>query len=420
MLLGSLTQWLWQILALAAVSVPLAGLGTLFCPLLVFWIMRSAMRNAPQGRGVISRKHLAIAGGASLLLAAVALAMPVPGRARAALVPQEFPGLKIALPGWPRVESIELFDNGSIKFVQPGKNGFVAVRWSDSDPVQSEEYVKVVTGGTLDIRDRWSTPVGGHEGTTFLLESSKVPGVTMCTIWNCLPDHRVLWITTYLNAPQSSVQATHQKIVESVACHAISDASGKDRVFPSFVPPPQFTQDDTSESPTFFGPNQEMIILEPGVSGRNPLVESDISPDMVASRITGIGLLEKIEGMPSVQTVRDALGHERKVWSALGSTRINPVVQVEWMVWYCDKRSMTFSRSTAPTASTSCEKEWKRCCRRRAIHSEELSVVSCQLLENVLEFHWQLMTVNSLRFQGEPMPSDINITVTDRLGRRLR
>jgi hypothetical protein len=40
--------------------------------------------------------------------------------------------------------------------------------------------------------------------------------------------------------------------------------------------------------------------------------------------------------------MHDLLGHERRVWSAVGNTSGGTLVQVEVMVWYCDVRDMTF------------------------------------------------------------------------------
>ena len=52
--------------------------------------------------------------------------------------------------------------------------------------------------------------------------------------------------------------------------------------------------------------------------------------------------LESIEGTPQLRTVNDLLGHERRVWTANGAAGDGSRVQVEVMVWWCDRRDMTF------------------------------------------------------------------------------
>jgi hypothetical protein len=40
--------------------------------------------------------------------------------------------------------------------------------------------------------------------------------------------------------------------------------------------------------------------------------------------------------------VNDLQGHQRRVWSVAGVTAAHDAVQMELMIWHCDKRNLTF------------------------------------------------------------------------------
>jgi hypothetical protein len=137
--------------------------------------------------------------------------------------------------------------------------------------------------------------------------------------------------------------ATHQAIVESVHCHA-KEGRGSTQalaVFPGFIPPPGFRPDPASASLSFTGPRGQSIVFYAAVPGRHPLVDNVVSPDQVATMLRSSGSLSSIDSVSPVTITSDLLGHDRRIWSAAG-TGPQGKVQVEVMVWWCDRRDMTF------------------------------------------------------------------------------
>ena len=112
-----------------------------------------------------------------------------------------FPGLEILLPNnWLASERSLYFENGSIKVTDPADaTRFVSVRWVSGEPVDPDEFVKVVTGGTMTVARSEPAPVGGHEGSTFTSRAARTATSAAVTIWNCGKDRRTIWIFSSLN-----------------------------------------------------------------------------------------------------------------------------------------------------------------------------------------------------------------------------
>jgi hypothetical protein len=91
----------------------------------------------------------------------------------------------------------------------------------------------------------------------------------------------------------------------------------------------------------FTGPKGQTIVLDAAASGRSDL-ESATSPATVEPLIKELTRLKTLSAPPTLTNVRDLQGHERRVWSAAGTTYGGAQLQVEMMVWYCNVRNMTF------------------------------------------------------------------------------
>ena len=348
LVVGQVTQLLWQPFLYPTISLPAAAIITLLLPLVLFRLGRSVVGEQNLGGAEpVGAPHVII--GLVLTAAAVAAAglLPAPGHSAVKLAAQTYPGLTISLPdGWEVEEKSIAFANGTVRFAEPaGGDHFISVRWADSDPVQTDDYIKPVAAAlNMEVRDRTPQSVGGHEGVTFYLESIDHNSRAAATVWNCTNDHRVVRVLTNLSAPKASMLATHQKVVESAHCHSGEGIASTqpEKVLPEFTPPPGFARSPTSPSLQYVGPRRQTIVFDPAVNGRSQLVDAVVSPDLVATMLKSTGSLSSIDGAPQLLTATDLLGHERRVWSAAGTGSDGNRVQVEVMVWWCDRRDMTF------------------------------------------------------------------------------
>jgi hypothetical protein len=154
---------------------------------------------------------------------------------------------------------------------------------------------------------------------------------------------------SFLNAPKEVMIATHNKVLSTVRCHRESDRATTGAVFPSFVPPQAFERDKESSNLLFVGPAGQNVIFEPAVSGRSLVVSGSVSDDVVVAMLKQVFAIQELDAPPAMHTIRDLLNHERRLWSAKGTTSGGVEVQVEVMVWYCDVRNMTFIGGYATT-----------------------------------------------------------------------
>ncbi|MEO6436545.1 MAG: hypothetical protein ABIP55_12410 [Tepidisphaeraceae bacterium] len=351
LILGMISQMLWQLMARPLLAL-IAGAGlALLVPFAVFPLMRAALRDrttALADANGVGATQVLITAAAALLIAGAAFLMPGAAGASLTLAPRDLSGLTVALPAdWSVAEENVAFEIGTLKHAQPNADAkYVSVRWAESGPVQADDFVKVVTGGAAwNARDRSPALAGGHEGTTFFLESPNRDERAAVTLWHCPQDHRVLWIVTNLAAPEPSLRATHRRLVESIHCHT-SDAStsrpSAEKVFPTFVAPPGFTRQSTSTAPLFLGSKGESILFLPAIAGRSQLTGADLAPAAAAEMFKGIGLLQSLDGQPVLTTAGDLSGHQRRVWSVSGKAPDGSTLQVEVVAWYCNARKMTF------------------------------------------------------------------------------
>jgi hypothetical protein len=225
----------------------------------------------------------------------------------------------------------------------------MALRWSTGDPVQPHEYVKLLTGDQLPIQDREPVSVSGHDAVTFYLESPDRSSRAACTIWNCPQDRRSMSLFSFLNAPKEVMIATHKKVLGTVRCHRESDRATTGAVFPAFIPPQAFERDQESSTLLYIGPAGQNIIFEPAAAGRSLVVSGGVSEDVVASMIKQVFAIQQLDAPPTMHTISDLFNHQRRVWSAKGTTSGGREVQVEVMVWHCDVRNMTFIGGYATT-----------------------------------------------------------------------
>jgi hypothetical protein len=356
---GELSQLLWQPFNFPSISIPAAAVVTILLSFAIFPIGRPLTGEGREAVDPMGLLHVILVGVVAIGAGVFAVLLPAPGHSTLKLVPQTFPGLTIALPpDWQAEEKSTQSDAGTIRLADPaGGDHFLSVRWTDSDNVLPDDYIKVISAGTLEVKERVPALVSGHEGATFqLTPPGKPDDLHIATIWYCPPDHRVMWITTHLLQPRASMLATHQRVVESVHCHTgegkpTTAAAASERVFPQFVPPPGYGRDPNPDLMRFIGPRRETIVFDAAVAGRSALVDTAVSPENFANRLKGIGLLVSIEGTPQERTVNDLLGHTRRVWSAKGAASDGTRVQVEVMVWWCDRRDMTFIGTYAAQGS---------------------------------------------------------------------
>lgn len=342
---GLFTQQLWQWMGNPAVALPIAAVGTGLLPLAVFPAVRAAMRDrATLGRTAASGTMVAIAAVGVIVCAAVALALPVAARSSVALVEQQLPGLAISLPAnWPIAQRDPLFEYGALKTTEPNSpDHYIKVQWFTSDPVQLDEYAaRIAATGQMTVKNREPAFPSSHQAATFTLAAPDDAAHALVTIWNCSQDHRTVWIFTYLSGSLRSVRATHDKIIQSVRCHTGGAKATTRPVFPSFVPPPGFSRDPESPAMLFTGAKGQTIVFDAAVMGRQGLAEANVAPSVVEPLLKELANLQTIE-TPTLRSVRDLQGHERRVWSATGTTSFGVPLQVEMMVWYCDVKNMTF------------------------------------------------------------------------------
>jgi hypothetical protein len=339
---GMFSQLMWSSTAAPAITLPIAAVGAALAPFAIFPIVRRAFEGEGEGAAPLNANHVIMAAAVALLACAIAFAIPAPIRSNVKLVPQQLPGLRVSLPDWNALERNMLGDYGTIKLDDPAGYGrYMALHWTSGDPVQADEHVRAITGGQMLVVERNATVVSGHEAVTYYLESGDRARRAYTTIWNCPQDHRVCWLFSYLNGSKSAIYATHQRVLDTVRCHT-GDKPTAVAVFPRYIAPAGFTKNPDSPALMYLGPERQTIVLDAGIGGKSSLLAGDVPDDAVASLITQLAGLEKLEGKPSINTMHDLLGHERRVWSAVGNTSGGTLVQVEVMVWYCDVRDMTF------------------------------------------------------------------------------
>jgi hypothetical protein len=177
--------------------------------------------------------------------------------------------------------------------------------------------------------------------------ASAANDLVVATIWYCNQDHRMMWVISHLSGPQSAMLATHQRVVESVHCHVAegrptTGATAAEKLFPGFAPPPGFVRDTSTTLLRFIGPRRQTIVFDAAVAGRSGLMESGVTPAMIANLLKTGGTLTSVEGTPQLRTTPDLLGHQRRIWTVNGASPDGTRVQVEVMAWWCDRRDMTF------------------------------------------------------------------------------
>lgn len=343
LVVGMAIQLVWQPIAYPMIALPLVGVVTLLLPFALFPLARGLKPDTRAQPSALAAIHIWMAVAIAFVMTLAAIAVPAPARSNVKLAHRTFPGIEIELPDWSTEEENASFESGSIRLTDPGQEGkFLSFRWTDSDPVQTGEYVSLITGTDLKVKSRDQDFIAGHEGAEFYLESSDGSERAYATIWNCPQDHRVLWVLSNLSGPKGNMEATHKRVVSSVRCHTGTGAPTTQKVFPSFVPPPGFTQNPLSKSRMYLGPKHETIVLDAGVPGRSRIVDATLSPEMVETILKSTGALTTVDGPAQMRTVPDLSGHQRRVWSATGTNSNGKAVQVEVMVWYCDTRDLTF------------------------------------------------------------------------------
>jgi hypothetical protein len=350
LVVGMVTQLLWQSLNHPIISLPLAAALTMLLPFAIFPLGRAMMSETRDLTDDAGPTAVAAAFIICIGLAAAAFMIPAPGHSTLKLIAQTFPGLQISLPNWSVSENSVQFESGAIKLADPSgqDDKYISLRWSDSDPIQPDDYIRTLTGGLLQIKDRSMTQIGSHEGVTYYLESDSGSARAVATVWNCPNDHRAASIFTAIAGSKPYLLATHQRIVDSVHCHTgAATTMQTEQVFPRFAPPPGFVRDTASKSLSFVGPGSQSIVFAPAVAGQSDLAAVNLPPALIAGKLKEMGLLESVDGTPESRTVQDLSGHPRRVWSASGKTRAGNQVQVEVMVWWCDRRDMTFSGAYA-------------------------------------------------------------------------
>ncbi len=339
---GLFSEQLWHSLAAPAIAIPVAAIATGLLPLAVFpmvrWILRDSPRLGARGAGATA---VALAAVGSVISAAVAMSLPVPGRSSIPLVEQKLPSLVLDLPQWNVEEREALFEYGSLKLNEPNGPGRIAVHWFSGDPVAVDDYIDLIRGPMTQQGREVAFP-GSHQGVTFTLAAPDGGGEhAMVTIWNCTQDKRTIWISTALAQTLSALRATHEKIIASVRCHTGGERPTTRAVFPSFVPPPGFVRDTKSHAMLFTGDKGQTIVFDAAVMGHQTLADADVSPQVVEPLLKELASLNTIN-TPTLRSLRDLQGHERRVWSATGTTSFGVPLQVEMMVWYCDVKNMTF------------------------------------------------------------------------------
>ena len=355
---GFVTHVLWQSTLRPQLWLPVAAAATLLAPLVIFPLLRPFRREqrsltVPRP---IGEAHVAAVALAAAVLLVAAYFIPVPGRSNVQLARRFYPSLFIALPAWEAEQDFASMEVGSVKLKDPrgaAAERFLALRWIDSDPVQADEHVQTIAVGDLAVRDQWPAFVSRHQGTTFYLESNDRRDRAAATVWNCPQDHRVLWIVSHLAGPRSSMLATHDHVLRNVRCHTGRDkqvagaAAATQRVHPSFAPPPGFTR--AGESPSaaglvYVGANGQEIVFDAALPGRSDVINESVTGEIIARLLTQRGLLQRVDGAPALTTGTDMHGHPRRVWSVAGVTASSSrtPVQMELMIWHCDKRNLTF------------------------------------------------------------------------------
>ena len=338
-LVGLFTQSLWQSMAAPIIALPLAAVGSFLAPLVMFPLVESAMgASTSEEPKPIAAGHVTLAAVALVAAMAGALLVPPTPRFGFNFITHQLPGVDVALPDWKIENKSDLFDYGNIKIADPRVAGhYLSLYWSDSDRVQPDDYLKNIS--EMPVIQRTTAFIGGHEGVTFFVQSSQ-EAYAMITIWNCPSDRRVMWLFSFLSDP-AATRAVHGRVLETIRCHT-GNRPQVQAVFPTYAAPPGFKREQRAQVLSFIGPKEETIAFTPASSARSPMVGDDVTPEKIASMLKGLDLMSDISTPPTRQIVPDVVGHERRVWSAVGTTRDGVTVQVDLMVWFCDKRNMTF------------------------------------------------------------------------------
>jgi hypothetical protein len=352
-IVGFTTFVLWRSTLRPTFTLPIAAVATVIAPFLIFPIMRRFRDETAIGGASppVGEMHVVSAIVAAVAILATAWFIPVAGRSNVRLTGKTYPSLFIGLPEWEAEQSAAMMDFGSIRLKDPRSpsDRFIALRWIDSDPVQPDEHVQTIAVGGLVVRDRSVASAGRHEATTYYLESDDHLSRAVATVWNCPQDHRVLWLFSYLSGPKSAMLATHEKILKTVRCHTgrNKEAAGAatQRIYPSFAAPPGFMRAEDEPANTelmYVGTNDRAIVFAAALPGRMDVTKETVSPAIISRLIAQWGVLQRIEGTPTLTSVNDLQGHSRRVWSIAGVTASSDAVQMELMIWYCDKRNLTF------------------------------------------------------------------------------
>ena len=358
LVVGMLTQLLWQPFVYPEVSLVGAAVVTLILPFLLFNIGRALAGERPVASEPVGITNIIMVGVFAVAAVIAAFMLPAPGHSSVRLYPQTFPRLSIALPDWTVEEKSTGSSAGSVRLADPaGGDHFLSVRWVESAPVTADEDIKGVAAALeMESRDRTPASVSAHEGVTFYLESADRNEHALATIWYCNTDHRLYRIVTKMLAPRASLLALQQRVIESVQCHSAGSGASTQAatVLPDFIPPPGYVPNTANPSlRLFINPRGQTIVFYPAVPGRHALVDAVVSPDQVATILKNTGALTSIDTTPPPRllTTSDLLGHDRRIWSASGTNAKGEHLQVELMVWWCDRRDMTFLGAYAtPTA----------------------------------------------------------------------
>ena len=113
----------------------------------------------------IAAGHVTLAAVALVAAMAVALLAPT-SHIGVNFVTHELPGIEVSSPNWPVEERSALFEYGAIKLKDPrGEGNYLSVHWSDSDRIQPDDYIKVITD--LAVLNRTAPLSAGMKASRF-------------------------------------------------------------------------------------------------------------------------------------------------------------------------------------------------------------------------------------------------------------
>jgi len=341
---ASAIQWIWRPFELAAVSIPIAVVGTLVCPFLLIGVMRRAFRDVARPESVIGKRQAAAVALAAVVVTAACLTWSsVPAVQRPALVVRKLPGMTISLPAWQAApKSSDQYDAGDLRLEDPeGQGRFLELRWarvgSDFDLA-----TRIWTGMGLNVRSREPVTVAGHDGVRLLLENDDGSKCTAVTMWRCPEDGRWMYLLTFLNLPRERMLRTHQRIIDTIRCHTEGRRAPREPVFPTFDPPPGFTGKDGPNARAYVHPGGKLILIAAGMPGSADLCGQKVPPEAISRVVTLMGLVKRIDSPPTLHTVRNRFGTERNVWSFTAANESNLPVYMDWLAWHCPELNLTF------------------------------------------------------------------------------